>query len=150
MTLMLDKLESNPEKIPSPNRDDMMRMTVNAFSEVTDQRDYSKAFKTLFVTNALDGSEDYMVSDNLQKLIGKQIREFRENLMREPPPKNLNELLKTITPPKGIRRKNIEGSELHDCEGEEIENIDEHNEIDEGNILLFRHWYKLDSSLYQC
>ena len=45
---------------------------------------------------------------------------FRENLFLQEVPKDLKGLLKSITPPKGIKRgKNIEGSELLD--GEEME-----------------------------
>ena len=89
------------------------------------------AFKNLFVTNALDGSEDYLVWERLNVLIGPQMRKFREELMKQKAPKSLNELLKTITPPKGIRNKNVEGSELFDCEGEEIDLPDENEENEE-------------------
>ena len=40
-------------------------------------------------------------------------------------------MIKTITPPKGIRKKNTEGSELLDCEGEENQDINEVLEGDE-------------------
>ena len=106
------------DKIPSPTRDEMMDMTVRALSKIKVDAEY--AFKTLFVTNKLDGSEDHLVKDSIFRLVGAKMQEFRENLLKEPPPKDLNELLKTITPPKGIRRKNTEGSELHDCEGDEL------------------------------
>ena len=46
---------------------------------------------------------------------------FAQPSIREPCPKNLEELVKQITPPEGIRRKNIEGTELLDCDGPEIE-----------------------------
>ena len=54
-----------------------------------------------------------------------------------PSPKSLKDLLATITPPKGVRRKSStdevpvdERIELFDCEGEEME-IDESEEVDE-------------------
>ena len=79
------------------------------------------AFKSLFLTNSLDGKADYLVSDWLFSLVGPKVQEFCEKLMNEPCPKNLTELLRTITPPKGIKRKNnIEGSELFTCEGPEL------------------------------
>ena len=47
--------------------------------------------------------------------------EFREK-SKEGTPKNLDELIKTITPPKGVKTKrNVERSELLDCEGEEMD-----------------------------
>ena len=60
--------------------------------------------------NALDGSEDHMVSDRLFQLIGSQVTEFCNNLMAKRAPTKFSELIKSITPPKGVRRKNnIEG-----------------------------------------
>ena len=55
--------------------------------------------------------------------------DFWNQLMKTASPKNLKQLLKMITPPKGVKRKDAEGSaarvdegdELFDCEGEEIE-----------------------------
>ena len=38
--------------------------------------------------------------------MGHNIKEFRANLLKETPPKTLHDLIKQITPPKGIRRKN--------------------------------------------
>ena len=52
--------------------------------------------------------------------------------MNQPCPKNLQELLKTITFPKGVKRKNnIEGSELYDCEGPEITTLEQESEFQE-------------------
>ena len=55
--------------------------------------------------------------------------DFGNRLMKTIIPKNLKQLLKMITPPKGVKRKEAEGSatpvnkgdELFDSEGEEIE-----------------------------
>ena len=75
--------------------------------------DNEKAFKSLFVTNKFDGSEDHLVSNKLFQLVGQDMSKFRENLFKEDGPKNLADLIKTITPPKGVKRKkNVEGSEL--------------------------------------
>ena len=68
MSLMLEQLDNDPNKIPSPSRDEMMRMLLKAW-ELLDV-DTERKFKSLFVTNALDGSEDYLVSDKLYVLVG--------------------------------------------------------------------------------
>ena len=52
------------------------------------------------------------------------MNDFRRELQCSPSPKSLKDLLATITPPKGVRRKSStdevpvdEGIELFDCEG---------------------------------
>ena len=108
--LMLEKLRNESDKIPSPSRDDMMSMIKTAMEKIDESVDVQNAFKRLFITNALDGSEDHMVSDKLFQLIGPQVTEFRNNLMTQKAPTKFSELIKSITPPKGVRRKNnIEG-----------------------------------------
>ena len=106
-----------------------MRWWVVYESLVSLEKDYAKEFKSLWVTNALDGSEDYLVSERVYKLVGTRMIDFRNQLMKTASPKNLKQLLKKITPPKEVKRKDAEGSaapvdkgdELFDCEGEEIE-----------------------------
>merc|ERR1711971_621027 len=93
--------------------------------------DRKKAFKTNFMTNDLNGSEDFEVSSKLFKLVGQEVCEFREKLLQEPCPKDLEAMLKRITPPKGIKRKNFEGSELFDCSGEELEESDLLDELND-------------------
>ena len=129
-------LELFSDKIPSPTRDEMMDMLVRALSKVNEELDTKKAFKRLFVTNALDGSEDHLVSEKLFNLVGNEMLKFREDLCKEKAPKDLADLLKTITPPKGIRRKNVEGTELFDCEGAEIETSVDDEKVEEGEFLL--------------
>ena len=98
-------------------------------NQVSLDKDYAKEFKNLWVTNALDGSEDYLVSERVYKLMGTRMIDFRNQLMKTAGPKNLKQLLKMITPPKGVKRKDAEGSvapvnegdELFDCESEGIE-----------------------------
>ena len=68
---------------------------------------FTEVFKELFVTNKLDGSEDYLVSDKLFALIGNEMKEFRNKLMESPPPGKIQKVIKSINPPKGIRRKNV-------------------------------------------
>ena len=57
--LMIEKLRKEPNKIPKPERTDMMEMIVSSLASL--KVDLQRAFKSLFVTNALDGSEDYLV-----------------------------------------------------------------------------------------
>ena len=124
--LMLQKLRDDPTKIPAPTRDEMMHMLSESWKTVNICP--VKALKNNFVLNALDGSEDYLVTDSLMQLVGEEIKSFRKELIKSPPPKSIQELIKSITPPKGVRFKGYsetavppdEGIELFDCEGEEI------------------------------
>ena len=122
---MLKKLEKDRLKIASPDRDEIIRMVCEAMENTP--VDNVRAFKNLFLTNDLNGSEDWLVSDKIIELVGNEIKEFRQQLMKEKCPKNLQELLNTITPPKGLKR-NFEGFELYDCEDDEIEDSVE-NEV---------------------
>ena len=125
--LMMKQLRDDPKKIPQPSHDDMMWMFVESLESI--DIDIPARYKALWVTSALDGSEDYLVSERLIDLIGEELKIFRTELMKLKSPKQLKDLLKQITPPKGVRRKNQgdflvpvdEGGELFDCEGEEIE-----------------------------
>ena len=96
--LMIHQLAENPQKIPQPNRNDMMRMLDGSFR--SSKIDFSSRFKVLWVTNTLDGSEDHLVLERV-------------------------ELMGMITPPKGVKRKfnkipEDEVEELFDCKGDEI------------------------------
>ena len=120
--LMLDQLRADPKNIPQPNRNEIMRMLVESFDSL--EIDVVNRFKALWVTNALNGSEDYLVSERIITLVGDQLKEFRDELMKKESPKNLKQLLRLITPPKGVKRKDQqempfdEGFELFYCEGE--------------------------------
>ena len=122
--LMIDQLKANPKKIPQPSRDDIMRMLSESFETV--ETDVVTHFKSLWVTNALDGCEDYLVSER-KMLVVEKLKLFRKQLNKAESPKNLKDLLKLITPPKGVQRKGEktavpvdEGEELFDCDGEEL------------------------------
>ena len=91
--------------------------------------DVASRFKVLWVTSALDGSEDYVVSERIIALVGNKMKTFCNDLMKKRSPKPLKDLMKLIMPPKGIRRKNLnndlmippdEGDELFDCERDEL------------------------------
>ena len=49
-----------------------------------------RAFKTLWVPNALNGSEDFLVSDKIRNNPGKSMGDFKNKLMNEPLPKTVN------------------------------------------------------------
>ena len=119
LNLMLKQLNNDPNKIPSPSRDEMMRMLLKAW-ELLDV-DTGREFKSLFVTNALDGSEDYLASDKLYALVGNEMVKFRTELMTSRPAKTSKEVIRKLIPPKGVKRKgNEEEIELLDCEEEKI------------------------------
>ena len=75
MKLMLEQLEKDLTKIPSPSRNEMMSMLLEALESL--QIDTKKEFKSLFVTKSLYGSEDYLVSDKLFSLVGEEIVAFQ-------------------------------------------------------------------------
>ena len=58
--LMIEQLRNGPKTTAKLSGDEMMRMLYK--SQVSLEIDYAKEFKSLWVTNALDGSEDYLVS----------------------------------------------------------------------------------------
>ena len=131
MELMLKMLEVDSKKVPSPNREHMITMLLDSWKEI--DVDFKGVFKRLFVTSNLDGSEDFLVSDKLFSLIGDDMLDFRRKLLQSELPANLQAVIKKIIKPKGIRRKNVEGSELLDyMEGEAIFYDDEAEQEEEG------------------
>ena len=132
---MMEQLRLDPKKIPQPSRDQIMQMLVEIWNSL--EIDVTSRFKALCVTNALDGSEDYLVSERVFALVGEKLQAFRRNLMLIPSPRNLKGLEGLITPPKGVKRKQgyktsetepvDEGDELFDFEGDKLV-INEHNE----------------------
>ena len=129
MKLILEQLEKDPIKIPSPLRNEMMSMFLQAWETL--ECDTKREFKSLFVTNTLDWSEDYLVPDKLFALIGDEIIE----LMSQNSVKTLVEVIRNLLPPKGIRRKvNVEGSKFLDFEGEDISLDEFQQECDEDEV----------------
>ena len=61
--LMIKKLQANKNKVPSSTWDEMMFMLANAWSPLI--VDSTAVFKILYLTNALDGFEDHLVSEKL-------------------------------------------------------------------------------------
>ena len=45
--------------------------------------DKSPSFKSVWVTNALDGSEDYLVSDKIFALVGETMRSSRSDVIQK-------------------------------------------------------------------
>ena len=110
--LTLSMLQKNRAKIPSLWRDDMMKMIATAWTKLN--VDHTRAFKTLFATNSLDVSKDYLVSDRLLKLIGDSMVSFQKNLSESENSASLPAVIKKLIPPKGVKRKNQDGYELLD------------------------------------
>ena len=77
--LILEQLEKDPIKIPSPSRNEMVSMLWQAWETL--EIDTKREFKSLFVTNALDRSEDYLGSDKLFALIGDEMVDFWKELI---------------------------------------------------------------------
>ena len=109
-TLMIVKLQADKTKVPSPTRDEMMAMLAHAWNALT--VDCAAAFKNLFVTNALDGSEDHLIWDKIFRLVGADMISFRNQLLDQSVPKVLQDVVKTLIPPKGVKRKEYEGTEF--------------------------------------
>ena len=135
--LMIEQLQSNPNKIPQPSKDDMMRMLDIAWKSVLGRVDVEDRFKALWVTNNFDGSEDFLVSQKIMDLVGTELIEYRKRLMEKESPKTPKQLMSKIRPPKGVRRKGEgnkpwdEGIEMFDCEGDVIEDEEEGNDVEE-------------------
>ena len=122
--LMMQKLVEDRNKIPSLNRKVRTNLTAKAHAPLN--IDVDSAFKQLWLTNALDGSEEFLVSDRIMSLVGTKMREIRTKPLSKPVPKTLQELEKAIIPPKGMKRNvNIEGSELLDGSSDD-EDVDQH------------------------
>ena len=143
MKLMLDQLQKDATKIPLPSRNEMMQMLLQLWEQL--EIDVERDFKSLFVTNALDGSEDYLVSGKLYSLVGDEMVKFRNELMSSNPAKTLKEVIHKLIPPKGIKRKgNIEGSELLDWNDGELaleelqKECDEEEEMNEVFEIVFQ------------
>ena len=105
-------------------------MSLLVESEKAIALDTNAGFKLVWITNSLNGSEDYLVSDKTFGLVGDIMRQFRNEMTAKPPPKTVKEVIRSLIPPKGIKRgRNIEGSELFD--EEEIEEEEEEDEDEE-------------------
>ena len=59
-------------------------MVMSSWDAIT--TDLSQVLKKLFVNNKLDGSEDYLVSDKLFSIIGREMKDFRDTLINSDVP----------------------------------------------------------------
>ena len=98
---MIEQLHNVPKTIPKPSRDEMLRVLFER--HISLEKDHAKEFKSFWVTNALDGSKNYLISERVYKLVGTRMIDFRNQLMKTASPKNIKQLLKQITPPKGVK-----------------------------------------------
>ena len=132
---MLQKLTKDPKKVNAPDRREMMSLLVE--SEKAVELDANTAFKSVWVTNCLDGSEDYLVNDKILALVGDSMGQFRNEMTAKPPPKTIKKVIRSLIPPKGIKRgENTEGSELLDGDGiAEEDEVEEEEEIDAKQLL---------------
>ena len=105
----------NPNKVPSPSRNEMMRMLNSTWNKLDINN--VQAFKKLFVTNSLDGSQDYLVSDKLFSLIGESMRKITQRTCENQGSRNTQISCAIIDTSKGHTQKNFEGMELFDNEG---------------------------------
>ena len=80
MNLMLKIIEIDKSKIPSLNRENMIKMLMSLWDAIT--TDFSQVFKKPFVNNKIDGSEDYLVSDKLFSITGSKMNDFRDTLIK--------------------------------------------------------------------
>ena len=107
---MIEKLQANKNKVPSLTQDKMMSMLENAWSFLTVVS--TATFKSLLVTNTLDGSGDHLVSGKCFCLIGTDIMSFRAKLLTQQHLKSLEGIVRKLIPPKGIKRKEFVGTQF--------------------------------------
>ena len=135
--LMTEKLQANKHKVPSPTRDKMMSMLADAWSILT--VDSMAAFKILLFINALDGSEEHLVSEKLFHLIGTDMLSFPANFLTQQHPESIKGIVKKLIPLKGIKRKEFEGTKFFtdftSPEEAEVVSEEEESEMSESNPL---------------
>ena len=71
------ELGKDPIKIPFPSQNEMMSMLLLVWETL--EIDTKRKFKSLFMTNTLEGSQDYLVSDKLFALIGDEMVDFQKS-----------------------------------------------------------------------
>lgn len=122
-TFYRNALKNDPNKIPSMNRDDQMRILTESYDDLIQSGTFDPvmAYKQNFLTVKFDGSEDHLVSMKLMDLVGEELIEFRKELLASGPASNLLALIKSITPPKGVKFKApADTSEQLEDEGQEL------------------------------
>ena len=79
-SLMMQQLKADPKNIPLPSRDDMMRTLAESSKSL--EIDTESRFKALWVTHALDGTKDCLVSERVMLLVGNKMKVSRNDLMK--------------------------------------------------------------------
>ena len=100
--LMIVQLRSDASKIPQSICSNMMRMFVKNNNSIS--VNIPACYKVVSITDNSDGSEDDLVSERIITFVCQKLMLLRENLMKNPSLKNLNDLLKLIAPPKGVKK----------------------------------------------
>ena len=59
---------------------------------------------SVWVTNSLDGLEDYLVSDKIFGLVAESMTSFWTEMIAKPTQKTVKELINSMIPPKGMKR----------------------------------------------
>ena len=135
INLTLKMLEADKSKIPSPNRQNMIKMLISSWDAITTY--FSQVFKKLFVTNKLDGSEDYLVLDKLFSIIGSEMKDFRDTLIKSNVPNVLQGVVKQLIPSKGIKRNFEEGSEFLEYMDNLDDDEDQSNSSDKSDEKIY-------------
>ena len=132
--LLVKKLSQNI-RVPSITRDKQMELMDKAWEQC--EANHKLAFKTNWLTNSFDGSEDHLVSSRIMDLVGEELIAFRTELLESEPAADLKELIASLTPPEGVKCREHhgprdtsyideevpidEGEELLDCDGDEVD-----------------------------
>ena len=81
----------------------MMSMLLQAWETL--EIDTKREFESLFVTNALEGSKDYFVSDKLFAPVEDEMVDFGKELMSQNSIKTSKEVIRNLIPPNGSQTK---------------------------------------------
>ena len=131
MELMLEKLRRNSKSIPSPSREETMKMFDVLWTKVCAEIDTASVFKKNVITLNLDGSENHLASQKLLSLVGDDMFQFREELLISDLPTSIHALGNIMEPPVEVRRdwgantaiSPEEGMELIDGEDGDLEDL---------------------------
>ena len=78
--ILLSKATNNNARVPSLSRDDQLALLDSTWKSVR-EFDWVTAFKSLFLTNALNGSEDLLVSAGLWDAVGRELVRIRQEIL---------------------------------------------------------------------
>ena len=98
---MLEKLQQNTESIPSPSRDEMMKMFDASRTKVCAEIYTTSVFKKSMIALTFD---DHLASQKLLSLVGVEMFRFKKELLISHLPPSIQALNNLIDPPVGVRR----------------------------------------------